>query len=891
MAKKEGSKRPKLLIVDGSSLLFRAFYAIRNLTTKDGIATNGVYGFLNMYLKAADTIEPDYVLVAFDRSSKTFRKEDYEAYKGNRQEIPPELAPQFGMTKDLLDVLGIAHFDIDGYEADDIAGTVSLKASQEGWHSYLLTGDRDYFQLVDANSTVLFTKKGISELEEITPEVIQDRYGLSPKQLIDVKGLQGDSSDNIPGVPGIGEKTALKLIRSYRSLDGVYDHLEEVSGKKMKENLQAYKEQAYLSKQLGTIYRQVPMEKSLEDFQLGQPDREELADRFERLEFQSLAGRFSLEEEKTADHFQAAFLPKGEWEACCQRLSQEKQLYCAFFSSGKNYQFSKPVNFIARGGRDDRAVVFSLRGEEKFFSSAAEPIFQEGGPELISYDIKESMVLAHKLGLSFLNPYKDLMLMEYLIDPSRSSYDLDGLAKSYTSYRVMNREELLGKGKKRREFQDLDEEDLLQYAGGYLSVLAGAQKPLEDRIHEMGMEDLYRKIENPLALVLARMESQGVMVDRDRLRELDKEFSRELEDYEEEVYKYADGKMNINSPKQLGELLFEELKLPHGKKTKTGYSTSAEVLEKLRDAHPVVEAILNYRKLQKLKSTYIDGFIPYIQEDGRIRSIFCQNVAATGRISSTEPNLQNIPVRTEEGRKLRSVFTSDEGRLLVDADYSQIELRILASLSGDPVMIKAFREGMDIHRKTAAEVNHIAPEEVTAEERSRAKAVNFGIIYGISDYGLSRDLNISRQEAKEYITRYKDTYSKIREFMDQLVRDAKEKGYVDTFYGRRRNIPELKSKNFNIRSFGERIALNTPIQGTAADVIKLAMIRVDRRLREEGFRARLVLQIHDELIVEAPKEEAEKVGRLLVEVMEGIGEFPVDLKADMNQGKTWYDAK
>lgn len=881
-------ERKKFLMIDGSSLLFRAFYAIRHLTTRDGIFTNGVYGFLNMYLSARDQVKPDYVLVAFDRGGKTFRAEDYEAYKGTRQETPSELSAQFGMTKDVLDALGICHIDVEGYEADDIVGTVSKMASEAGIQSVLLTGDRDYFQLVDENTTVLFTKKGISELEKVDPAWIREKYDLEPSALIEVKGLQGDTSDNIPGVAGIGEKTALKLIREYHTIDGVYEHIDDLKGK-MKENLEEGRTQAYLSRRLGTIFREVPLEQTLEDFIPKPVNQEKLADRFERLEFHSLADRFAVRKGAVPQAEEATWVKPEDWASLADSLAKEEELTFALLADGESYIHDAPAFAAFRTG-DGKSLVLRLIGEEAHFAEVFQPLFTEN-THFIAYDMKESMVLLQRLGITLEGSYDDVMLMEYLQDPNRANYTVDQLAGRLLHLQLPSRSDLLGKGKNKKTLSALEPSVLSSYIGAALKTITEARPLLQKEMDRLEMHHLYQDIENPLAAVLARMEIAGVAVDVGVLDSLDQEFSAALARCEQQVYAAAGQEFNLNSPKQLGEILFEKMQLPHGKKTKTGYSTNAEVLEKLQDVDPIIPDILEVRKLSKLKSTYVDGLRPHIGEDGRIHSTFRQNVAATGRISSTEPNLQNIPVRTEEGRKLRAVFVAEAGNLLVDADYSQIELRILASLSGDETMKDAFRHGVDIHRKTAAEVNHISPDEVTPLQRSYAKAVNFGIIYGISDYGLSRDLSISRKEAKDYIETYKDTYPRIRDYMKEIVEKAKKDGYVDTYYGRRREIPELKSRNFNVRGFGERIALNTPIQGTAADMIKMAMIRVDRGLREGGYRSRLVLQIHDELIIECPKDEAEEVGKRVVEWMQEISDFDVPIIADMNMGKSWLEAK
>ncbi len=883
-------KKKTFLMIDGSSLLFRAFYAIRKLTTTDGIFTNGVYGFLMMYWKAVEMVKPDYIVVAFDRSEPTFRAENYKAYKGNRKETPSELTAQFGMTKDILDLLGVRQMDRKGFEADDIIGTLSKRAEEAGLSSILLTGDRDYFQLVNSMTRVLYTKKGISQLELVDEKWIQEKYGIRPQSFIEVKGLQGDASDNIPGVPGVGEKTALKLIHEYGTLEGVYENLDRISGNKLRENLRENHAQALLSRELGTILRDLPMEGSLEDFIPQAPNKEKLNERFQALEFRSFADRFSPEKKAEATKPPARFLEPAEWESYNQSISKVKEITFAIYPDEESYIQAKPIFAAFFDGQE--TVLLPIAGRENEFQRIFAPLFEKEGPHFLAYDIKESIVLLNKLGIDFQAPYEDVMLMEYLINPNRTSYEISSMAQRLLGENIQDRDSLLGKGAKRKNFQDVKKEELLSYSSSLLMAIEKGRDQLLQKLEEMGMGELYARIENPLARVLSHMEITGIGVDEKVLDQLDQEISQRLEDFEHLVYQYAGKVFNINSPKQLGEILFDDLKLPHGKKTKTGYSTAASVLERIQDDHPVVAAILNYRQYSKLKSTYIDGFRPYIHPDHRIRSVFRQNVAATGRISSTEPNLQNIPVRTEIGRKFRAVFVAERGNLLIDADYSQIELRVLAALSGDQTMVKAFRDGQDIHRKTAAEINHKDICEVTDLERSMAKAVNFGIIYGISDYGLSQNLKISREEAGEYINRYKNTYPSIKKYMENIVERAQEDGYVTTYYGRRRDIPELQSKNFNIRSFGQRVALNTPIQGTAADIIKLAMIKVDDLIqRQYKGKAKLVLQIHDELIVEAEEEIAMGLSKEVKDIMESIGAFEVALEADTNTGKSWYDAK
>ncbi len=883
------SDKKNFLMIDGSSLIFRAFYAIRDLRTADGIYTNGVYGFLNMYWKALEEIKPDYIAVAFDRSEPSFRKKDYEAYKANRQETPDELRAQFGILKDLLKLMGVKILDRKGFEADDIIGSLSKIAEDKGINSYLLTGDRDYYQLVSDRTTVLYTKKGISLLEKVDPDYIYDKFQLKPRDLIEVKGLQGDTSDNIPGVPGVGEKTALKLIRTYGNLEGVYENIDDISGKKLKENLVDNRDIAFMSRKLGTIIRNLDFDEKVEDFKPGQINKEGLADRFRTLEFRSFAEKFFPDKAEKKDVFNAQISKPKDWAQLAEKIGKCKKAALAILSDGENYIHADPAFCVWKV--EGKSYLLELKGNEEKFVAEFSHIFNLKDLQILAYDIKESLVLLKKLGLDFNSKYEDIMLMEYLIDPNRGNYKISNLADKELGLAIEDREGLLGKGKKRKEFDQIDREKLLSYCGGLMTAIVEAEEILRDRLKDLNMIKLYDQIENPLAKVLADMETDGIAVDEKVLDELEIDYKDKLKSFENEIYDYAGYKFNINSTQQLSQLLFEDLGLKPGKKTKTGYSTSADVLEKMRGDHPIIEAVLNYRSMAKLISTYIDGFKPYIDGDSRVRTTFRQNVTATGRISSTEPNLQNIPVRSDDGRKLRKVFVAGPGKVLIDADYSQIELRVLAALSKDRTMINSFKAGFDIHRKTAAEVTGKEIDQVTDLERSRAKAVNFGIIYGISDYGLSQDLGISRKEAGEYIKTYKDTYPEIKKYMADIVKKANEKGYVDTFYGRRREIPELKSKNWNIRQFGERIALNTPIQGTAADIIKLAMIKVDDMVKKYGNKAKLVLQIHDELIVEADKEIAEDLAVEMEKIMEGVSQFDLELPAYTNIGKSWYEAK
>lgn len=883
-----GSMKEKILLIDGSSLIFRAFFAIRNLTTKDGISTNGVYGFLNMYRKALEIINPDYICVAFDKSGPTFRNKDYEEYKANREKTPPELSHQFGILKDVLDSMNVKHIDMNEYEADDILGTISRIANNQGIESYMLTGDRDYFQLVDANSKVLYTKKGISELEIFDVEKILEKYEVSPEDLIEIKGLMGDKSDNIPGVPGIGEKTAIKLIKEYKNIEGIYENLENIAGKKLRQNLEENEVQAYLSRKLGKIYTSVPLEYELKDFRRVEPNKSELYEKFRRLEFNTFMKEYSNDDEQI--HFEQVDMniavDDDDIENVVKEIKEDGIFYWNILIDGENY-IENRGEFLGLKGKSNSIFLINLRTDSEK-TSKIKVLFENPKIKKIGFDVKKSMYLLEKFNIRIEENYEDLMLAQYLLDPSRGNYTIEELSRIYLEKEIKSEEEYLGKGKSRKNYQDISDQ-VNEILSGQLKTIEDTFLILLEKIEEIEMHDLYNFIEIPLIRVLADMESTGFLVRVQELERQDKIISAKVDELEKKIYELAEIEFNINSPKQLGEILFEKLGLPSIKKTKTGYSTDAEVLEKLKKSHEIVEFILEYRGLKKLKSTYIDGLYPYIRDDGRIRSIFRQTVTATGRISSIEPNLQNIPIRTEEGRLIRKAFVSSKDHLLLAADYSQIELRVLAALSMEKNMLEAFEKGIDIHRKTASEVFHVEVDEVTNRQRSEAKAVNFGIVYGISDYGLSRDLDIPRKIAKEYIDKYLESYPNIHEYMNNIVIDAKAQGFVETIFHRRRYIPELNSKNFTIRSFGERIALNTPIQGSAADIIKVAMVKVYDRLKKEKMKSKLILQIHDELVIEVHKDEVEQVKKLLKEEMETAVKLPVNLIVDMDIGDSWYE--
>jgi DNA polymerase-1 len=886
--------KDKLMIIDGSSLLYRAFYALPLLTTKDGIYTNGAYGFLTMLYNLQDQYQPDYICVAFDKSGPTFRHKEYEEYKGTRQETPSELAGQFSIIRDILKSMNIVTLEMSEYEADDIAGTLARQGEEKGLEVILVTGDKDYLQLATEKSKVLLTRKGISDMEEFDRETILEEYGLEPKQLIDVKGLMGDKSDNIPGVPGIGEKTGLKLIKEFGSIEEVYKNLDKVSGKKLKENLIENENIAYLSRKLGEIITNIPLDLGIEDLKVKDANWEELLPLFEKLEFKSFINRapdkYRNKEDEIEINYEYKIVSAEEIEEVAKSLSQEKKLAFKFLIDGSNIIEDEIISLGIKPQTGSTYYIdLSNMGER--FIQLFKPIFENPQIEKIGHSLKKDMAILFRYGIQIQNYGFDSMIAQYLIDPSQSDYSINKLSEEYLGAYGTDEEMLLGKGKGKKTFSQLSEEDMASHLSFTLETVFALEGKMIEKIREYDMEDLYYNVELPLTEVLSSMEYLGFKVDEDQLKMLGEQFDAEIKSLTEEIHQLGGGEFNINSPKQIGEILFDRLNLPVIKKTKTGYSTSVEVLEKLKDKHPIIEKILRYRQIVKLKSTYIDGLTALInRKTGRIHSSFNQTITSTGRISSTEPNLQNIPIRTEDGRRIRKAFVAEKpDYTLVDADYSQIELRVLAHISQDEKMMEAFIKDQDIHTKTASEVFHLPMEEVTPSIRNNAKAVNFGIVYGISDYGLSQDLNITRKEAKDFIDKYLDNYTGVRQFMEDIVVEGKEKGYVETLLHRRRYIPELKSKNFNVRSFGERIAMNTPIQGSAADIIKVAMVKVYKALREKGLKSRLILQVHDELIIETHMDELDEVKTILKEIMEGSISLSIPLRVDIEIGDSWYE--
>ncbi len=887
----------RLLVIDGNSLIHRAFYALPLLSTKDGIYINGVYGFLTMLYRIEEEYEYDYISVAFDKKGPTFRHEAFDLYKAHRSPTPNELSLQFPILKEILYVLNINQIEMDRYEADDIAGTLAKIGEEEGMEVTLVTGDRDYLQLASDKTTVLITRKGITQLEKYDKNRIIEEYGITPEQFIDLKGLMGDQSDNIPGVPGIGEKTGIKLLKEFGTIENLYENIDNVSGKKTKESLIEHKSTAFLSKKLGEIIVNVPLDCSLDDLKVEEPDWERLEEIYTKLEFNSLLSKIPEDKlsNKGSTNYQIKYkiIKNNNYNSIIEEIEDEKSFGFKFLFENKNYIKSEILGVGIKTKDNIPYYISFLENDINIFEKSFKTYFESDKIEKYGHMLKMDIFALLKLNTDIKNIVFDTMIGSYLLNPAQSNYDIDELAKEYLNIYIANEEELLGKGKSKKSFKDLNLETQAEYISTNLDIVDKVKKSIDKKIEEQGMKKLYYEIELPLIEVLAHMEFNGFKVDLEVLEELGNEFQMEIDSLTKDIYTLAGEEFNINSPKQMGEILFDKLNLPVIKKTKTGYSTDAEVLDKLKGQHDIIDKILKYRQMVKLKSTYIDGLINEINpETGKIHSTFNQTITNTGRISSTEPNLQNIPIRTEEGRKIRKAFVPESREYtLVDGDYSQIELRVLAHISQDPKMMDAFFHNADIHTQTASEVFNIPKEEVTSLMRNRAKAVNFGIVYGISDYGLSRDLDISRKEAKEYIDNYLKNYNMVDKYMKDIVEKGKKDGYVETLLNRRRYIPELKSRNFNIRSFGERIAMNTPIQGTAADIIKIAMVEVHKEIKNKNLKSRLILQVHDELIIETFKDEEEEVIKLMKDIMEGSIKLDIPLKVEISTGDNWYETK
>ncbi|MBM0868088.1 DNA polymerase I [Staphylococcus auricularis] len=874
----------KLVLIDGNSLSFRAFYALPLLQNKAGIHTNAIYGFAMLLEKIMKEEQPDHFLVAFDAGKTTFRHETYSDYKGGRQKTPPELSEQLPYVRQLLDAYHIKHYELDNYEADDIIGTLSKQANEADMETIIVTGDRDLTQLATDKVTIYYTKKGVTDVDHYTPEFIAEKYqGLEPKQIIDMKGLMGDSSDNIPGVAGVGEKTAIKLLKQYDTVEGVYEHIDDVSGKKLKEKLEQAKDDAFMSKQLATINCDSPIEVSVTDAKL--PEETDDSDKialFQKLEFKQLLADLDVENDDSEVEEKEIEVSTDIEDVDFSTLSEAA---IHFENEDSNYLKADILKF----GIYDGTHYVVIDAKQVPSHSALVNWLVDETTEKVVYDAKKTYALAARLDIEINGITFDAMLASYLIDPSHTIEDVHSVMTEYQQNYVRSDVQIYGKGKKRQ----IPEDDTLNYhVATILESVDQSQPRMLEILESHNQRALLTDLELPLARILSKMEVRGIYTDVTDLQDMETEIQQKLDRLIAQIHEAAGETFNINSPKQLGVVLFEKLKLPVIKKTKTGYSTAVDVLEKLQGEHPIIDDILEYRTLSKLQSTYVEGLQKDIGEDERIHTRFNQTLAQTGRLSSVDPNLQNIPMRLEEGRKIRRAFkpTHDDS-VILSADYSQIELRVLAHITQDESMKRAFNADQDIHTATAVKVFGVESDDVDSLMRRQAKAVNFGIVYGISDYGLSQNLGITRKEAKRFIDDYLNSFPKVKEYMDNIVKEAKAQGYVETLLHRRRYIPDITSRNFNLRSFAERIAMNTPIQGSAADIIKLAMVNYDREVQNTDFHAELLLQVHDELIFEVPKDEVDAFSEFITDVMDHALDLDVPLEVESSYGDTWYDAK
>lgn len=882
----------KIMLIDGNSIVNRAFYGVPLLTNGEGRYTNGVYGFLNILFKLLDEEQPDYLAVAFDLHAPTFRHRTFDGYKGTRKGMPEELREQMPLLKEVLQAMHIPIFEQEGFEADDILGTLSALAEKNGIVPVVVSGDRDLLQLAGETLKVRIpkTKGGRTETEDYYAADVQAKYGVTPAEFIDMKALMGDASDNIPGVPGIGEKTAAKIITQYHDIETAIAHAAEIKPKKASENLAAYQEQARLSKFLATIVRDMPLEWDKESLKIGDMFNQTAYELVKRLEFKSMFSHFegSASAPKQAEQTYRFVADREGAKEVLAALKKGEVGY-AFVYENEEGQGLALYQEQLGGVWIEASMAFLMQELLEIF----QPFFADSAYRKIGHDVKKDIRFLRSYGYNGFTAEFDTAIGAYILNATGSSYEYDDIAATFLNETYPSQEEVFGKGRTKKAFAALPEAERTAYGARQAEIFFRARKVMEERLAENEQKSLFYDMEMPLIYVLADMEKYGIKVDKAALLAYQKRLGESLDGMEEEIYALAGEKFNINSPKQLGVILFERLGLKGGKKTKTGYSTAADVLEKLRTAHPVVERILHYRQLAKLKSTYADGLLAVMDaETEKIYSTFNQTITATGRISSTEPNLQNIPVRLELGRELRKIFIPESAEFcFLDADYSQIELRVLAHISGDESLIAAFKSNQDIHRMTASQVFHVPFDEVTPLQRSNAKAVNFGIIYGKGAFSLGQDLGISRKEAEEYINAYFARYPKIKTFMEDTIKNGAKNGYVSTLWNRRRNMPELQSSNFMQRAAGERAAMNMPIQGTAADIIKLAMIKVHRALQEGGYRSRLILQVHDELLIEAYKEEKDAVAKILKENMEHAADLLVPLDVDVHEGASWFEAK
>jgi len=907
----EGRSNPggkKVLLIDGNSLMHRAFHALPPLVTREGLPTNAIYGFLTMLFRLIEEEKPDGLMVAFDKGVPVFRREQYSKYKANRDHPPEVLISQFPVLKEVLEALNIATCELEGYEADDILGTMSRKAEEEGYGVVVIvTGDRDALQLVSKQTQALITHRGIREVTRYDLPTFRKKYGIEPPQLVDVKGLMGDSSDNIPGVPGVGEKTALKLIQEYGSVEEVLENIARIQRRKLSQVLREYAQQALLSKRLATIERDAPINLEIKACTWARPDWDRVRKLFRKLEFKTLLDRIPGGEREEAVGTVAAGLVRvdevsvvreeTDLPSLVESLNRMKECAVLFeWEMRPERNGLKRVAPVAMALSPASGQVYYLdlsRLPPGIVINELAPFFEDPRVLKVGYEAKTMLAYLMREGIRVQGFRHDVAIAAYLLDPTRSGYPLDELAERYLHVTLPAREDVFGKGRAVRAWNQLAEDEAVSYLANRVDITRRLAPALETELEVRQLRELFETIEMPLVGVLAGMEVAGIRVDSQGLAAMSEEFRALIDAVTGEIYALAGTEFNLNSPKQMAGVLFERLGLPATKRTKTGYSTSAEVLEALAREHEIAAKILEYRQLTKLLGTYIDGLREVIDPcTGRVHTTFNQTITATGRISSTEPNLQNIPVRMETGRRIRKVFIpSSEGHVLLGADYSQIELRVLAHLSGDEGLQEAFRRGEDIHTRTASEVFGVHLEEVTETMRSRAKSVNFGIIYGISDFGLARDTGVSREEAREYIEQYFRRYPMVKKYLDETVQKARKDGYVTTIFSRRRYLPDINSRNRGVRSFAERTAMNTPIQGSAADIIKLAMVRVQKELCRRHLTTKILLQVHDELVFDVPVEELAEVKELVRRNMEGVVEISVPLVVEMRSGQSWYDLK
>ena len=881
----------RLIIIDGNSIINRAFYALPDMTNSDGLHTNAVYGFTRMLFKIIDDYKPTHISVAFDMKAPTFRHKEFSEYKAGRKKMPNELGQQLQPLKELLDTFNIHRMEMAGFEADDLIGTVAKKAENDDFKVYIVTGDKDAIQLASNKTTTLITKKGVGEVEEYNYDSVVERYEMTPTQFIDLKGLMGDKSDNIPGVPGIGEKTGIKLIKEFSSIENLIENTNQLKGS-VKKKIEENKDQAVFSKKLATIITDVPIEISLDELSYGDYDKNAVIEEFKKFGFntlikQVLAMDGGYEESIVEEKIELNINHLEDISAFKNEIEKTNKLFIKTVSKVGNILEKNLIYvFVSADGKN----IYYINDEEL---ELIKDIISNEEIKKIGYNLKDDYLALKSYDIQLNNMFFDIAIGEYLIDSkSSTSYECSDIAMKYLTKKIKSKEELLGKGAKAKKFSDLELEELSTYFGEILNIVYNVYPIMEKAFKEMDMEYLFYDVEMPLVEVLGSMEYEGMAVDKNQLEEIGNKFKEIISNLEEEIFTMAGEKFNINSPKQLGVILFEKLELPVIKKTKTGYSTNADVLEKLRDKHEIIDKITEYRQIVKLNSTYVEGLSNIINPiSGRIHSSFNQTITTTGRISSTEPNLQNIPVKTEMGREIRKVFIAKDNCKLVDADYSQVELRVLAHMSDDEHMIDAFQHNMDIHSKTASQIFGVDINDVTSLQRSEAKAINFGIVYGKTDFGLAQDLNIPVPKAKAYIESYFANYDKIKVFMDEAIKNATDKGYALTIFNRRRYIPEINSSNFMVRNQGKRFAMNAPIQGSAADIIKIAMVNVFARLKDENLKSRLILQVHDELIVEALEEEIDKVCSIVKEEMESAVNLQVHLDVDLNVGDSWFETK